>query len=133
MQQTQKYKLNLIESSDPFLPEALNQNTQKVEDVLKEKMEGPVAELDARVTVLEAHKFACGIYTGNYIPSRTPEEQFVPLPFTPKAVIVCKGREVCTYIEGYLLSQYLYAVQNGFRAGILINGNGEPFSFFAFR
>lgn len=37
MQQTQKYKLNLIEGSDPFLPDGLNQNPKKIEDVLAEK------------------------------------------------------------------------------------------------
>lgn len=31
MQQTVKHKLNLIESSDPFLPDALNANTRKGE------------------------------------------------------------------------------------------------------
>ena len=34
MQHTDKYKLNLIETSDAFSPDALNENTRKVEDVL---------------------------------------------------------------------------------------------------
>lgn len=34
MQQTDKYQLNLIEPSDSFLPDGLNENTQKLEDVL---------------------------------------------------------------------------------------------------
>ena len=34
MQHTEKYKLNLIEPSDPFLPDSLNQNTQKIEDAM---------------------------------------------------------------------------------------------------
>ena len=34
MQQTEKYKFNLIETSDAFSPEALNQNAQKLEDAL---------------------------------------------------------------------------------------------------
>lgn len=37
MKQTNKYKLNLIETSDPFGPEALNENTQKLEDALEAK------------------------------------------------------------------------------------------------
>ena len=58
MQQTETYKLNLIESSDPFLPDALNENTQKLEEVVSEKL----GEMDARVTVLEGFKFACGSF-----------------------------------------------------------------------
>ena len=58
MQQTETYKLNLIESSDPFLPDALNENTQKLEEVVSEKL----GEMDQRVTVLECHHFACGSY-----------------------------------------------------------------------
>ena len=40
MQQTEKYKLNLIESSDPFLPDGLNQNTLKLEEVVSQHLEG---------------------------------------------------------------------------------------------
>ena len=34
MQHTNKYKFNIIEADDPFSPDALNENTQKVEDAL---------------------------------------------------------------------------------------------------
>ena len=34
MQQTNKYHFNLIDTSDAFSPEALNANTQKLEDAL---------------------------------------------------------------------------------------------------
>ena len=43
MQQTETYKLNLIESSDPFLPDALNENTRKIEEVvdgLEQRVQG---------------------------------------------------------------------------------------------
>ena len=85
MQQTQKYKLNLIESSDPFLPDGLNANTQKIEDVLAEKMEGPMVALDQRVTALEAHKIILGSYIGTGV-DQIP--RFVDLGFTPIAVCV---------------------------------------------
>ena len=87
MQQTEKYKLNLIESSDPFLPEGLNQNTQKIEDAMTAHEAAVEARMDAtdqRVTVLEAHKFACGTYTG----TNHQVTQTVQLPFTPKAVFI---------------------------------------------
>ncbi len=131
MQQTEKYKLNLIESSDPFLPEALNQNTQKVEEVLSENLEG----MDARVTVLEAHKFACGVYIGNSA-SSVNNEQFIPLPFTPKAVVVWYPHtNWYTYacIEGYSLTPFLRWAENGFIAGSAVNDNNVKFPFIAFR
>lgn len=84
MQQTQKYKLNLIESSDPFLPEGLNANTQKIEEVLKGMEDGPLAEMDARVTVLEGHKMA----VGSFVCDPAPEQQFIPTGFMPSFVII---------------------------------------------
>ena len=78
MQQTEKYKLNLIEPSDPFLPKGLNENTQKIEEVLQTHMEGPVADLENRVTVLEGHRFAYGLVTGDGV---------MHLGFKPLAVL----------------------------------------------
>ena len=90
MQQTQTYKLNLIESSDPFSPDALNANTQKVEDVLARReavSDEKLAEMDGRVTVLEGHKFTWGSYHGNGGSSQT-----VQIGFTPVAVLVVGTR-----------------------------------------
>ena len=86
MQQTQKYKLNLIESSDPFMPEGLNQNTQKVEQVLAAQEaanDQKLAAVAGRVTALEAHRFVIGSYQGD-----SAQTRFVPLGFTPLLVIV---------------------------------------------
>ena len=49
MQQTANYKLNLIETNDPFSPEALNENARKMESALD-------AEKAARETTLAAEK-----------------------------------------------------------------------------
>lgn len=88
MQQTQKYKLNLIESSDPFLPDALNQNTQKLENALSAAIEGHRAETNARLTVLEAHKVVLGKYTGFRTSTENMteynREMFIDLGFRPK-------------------------------------------------
>ena len=69
MQQTQKYKLNLIESSDPFLPEGLNQNTRKVEEVLSENLETMRTDLNAVIAGLgtggKNARVAWGSYVGN--------------------------------------------------------------------
>ena len=81
MQHTDKYNFNLIETSDPFSPDALNENTQKVEDVLathkavvdsalksqKLEWEGADETLDGRLSALEQGRMAykCGSYTGD--------------------------------------------------------------------
>ncbi len=56
MQQTEKYKLDLIETSDPFSPDALNANAQKLEDA--------AIALDGRVLSLEGRRMVFGIYYG---------------------------------------------------------------------
>lgn len=74
MQQTTKYQLNIIETSDPFGPEPLNQNTQAVEDKLAAvdaKADAAQATADAaQATADSAFKpgqmpYAVGTYTGN--------------------------------------------------------------------
>ena len=70
MQQTEKYKLNLIEPTDPFLPDGLNQNTQKMEDAMiahETEVAGALSTMDQRVTVLEGFHFACGRARTNFI------------------------------------------------------------------
>ena len=85
MQQTKTYKLNLMETSDTFSPDPLNQNTQMIEDALSaetvRRTAGDTA-LDSRVTVLEGHKVAVGSYTG------AGELQTIQLGFRPRAVII---------------------------------------------
>ena len=114
MQQTEKYKLNLIEPSDPFLPDSLNQNTQKVEDVLIDKMEGPVTELDHRVSVLEAHRLAFGYFNGSM------DRQFIELGFRPKVVFV--------HDKGKLSSALSVDTPEGVYSPITIEDTG--FSFY---
>lgn len=83
MQQTEKYKFNLIEPSDPFLPDGLNENTQKIEDALTAHEN----TVEQRLTVLEGHKVALGSYTGTCRDTTEAEqtkEQFVYLGFRPR-------------------------------------------------
>lgn len=85
MQQTDKYKLNLIETSDTFSPEALNENAQKLEAALEavraEAATGDAA-LDQRLQVFEAKRFAFG----TYLPSVTTFN--VSLGFRPRVVFI---------------------------------------------
>ena len=132
MQQTETYKLNLIESSDPFLPDALNENTQKLEEVVSEKL----GEMDQRVTVLEATKLVAGVFKSTNIPN-----DIIELGFTPEAVILSDAHganQVCfiTKAGSYVGNGNVVVVENGFQ---LVNGggstavnNGRPICFFAF-
>ena len=77
MQQTEKYKLNLIERDDVFSPDALNENMEKVEAAIA----AGDAELDSRVTMLEAKKIVVGTYV-------VQGSITVELGFTPIAVVI---------------------------------------------
>lgn len=84
MQQTETYKLNLMETTDTFSPAPLNENTQKLEEALRDGLEAARAEaaaLDARLEVCEAHHIAVGIYTA------ASTQLDINLGFQPKAVI----------------------------------------------
>ena len=132
MQQTETYKLNLIESSDPFSPQALNENTQKLEEVVSEKL----GEMDQRVTVLEATKLVAGVFKSTNIPN-----DIIELGFTPEAVFLSDAHganQVCfiTKAGSYVGNGNVVVVENGFQ---LVNGggstavnNGRPICFFAF-
>ena len=122
MQQTETYKLNLIESSDPFLPNALNENTQKIEEVVHEKL----GEMDQRVTVLEAKKFAVGTYK-----AEMNETLKVEVGFTPIALYVGQSRKFST-IHGLILPgdtnipPFLEIVEGGFTTNIMDGHTAYP-------
>ena len=130
MQQTETYKLNLIESSDPFLPDALNENTQKIEEVVQEKL----GEMDARVTVLEGFKFASGFYTG------TGGAQTIELPFSPVAVLTplaTRGAPILSVKGRTAPERGLRPVENGFIVDqysndVAVNSNGGIYHYIAF-
>lgn len=95
MQQTETYKLNLVEGEDTFSPLPLNENA--------EKLEAALGGLDARVTTLEVHKIAVGKYNG------TAKRQIIELGFTPRAVIANSRKPNIVYMA--------LAVPDGFPVG----------------
>ena len=124
MQHTDKYKLNLIETSDAFSPDALNENTRKVEDVLAAQAAAEAAAretadgaLDQRLTVLEGRRLVVGTYTGN----GDTAGQIIDLGFTPAAVLLGKdgkGLYLLTPDNPGLypmVPPYLQIVEGGFR------------------
>ena len=114
MQQTETYKLNLIESSDPFLPDALNENTRKIEEVVS----GSLGDMDERIKVFEAKRFACGTCTANNV--ETPN--VVELGFTPVAVAIhyCRGSDGATALSvtGVPANTGLDIIEGGFQFNI---------------
>ena len=85
MQHTETYNLNLIETSDTFSPDPLNQNAQALEDAVEDaRAEARAAEsaLNARVLSLEGKHIKCGMYTA----SADAAPMTVSLGFTPRAV-----------------------------------------------
>ena len=81
MQQTEKYKLNLIEKTDTFSPDPLNENMQRVEAAIA----AGDAALDQRVTALEVKKIVFGSYKP--VPTKNGEPMTIDLGFTPVAVL----------------------------------------------
>lgn len=138
MQQTEKYKLNLIEPDDPFLPDGLNKSTQKIENALSGEAAARAAgdaALDQRVTVLEGRKITWGMYDGNNV-----EGRIIPLPFTPKFVIVHRhgyGSSAYMGLEGHD-GIYIKVNEGGFWVATLtnthdsINRSGEKYLYMAF-
>lgn len=64
MQQTSKYQFNLVDATDDFSPEPLNQNAQKTEDKFAE-VEADLADLVTEVGAGGHNcRIACGTYTG---------------------------------------------------------------------
>lgn len=129
MQHTDKYKLDLIEKEDAFSPDALNENTQKVEAALIAH-EGAVKEvtdgLDQRVTVLEAKKFAVGTYK-----IEISETLNIQVGFTPIALYVGQSRRFST-VHGLILPgdtnipPFLQIVEGGFTTNIVDGHTAYP-------
>ena len=117
MQQTEKRNLNIIEPSDPFLPDALNENTRKIEAALEAHEDAVAAQVDAldqRIQVIEAKKFVYGSF---YVPD--PNRHHVSLGFTPKLVYIYwahfPGTISCMIAEGlYSPGETLTITEEGF-------------------
>lgn len=130
MKQTQQHQFNLIETTDTFSPEPLNQNMETLEQALSELAgrndagDAQAAALAKRVTALEGHYFRTGTFTGN------GGEQTVYLGFTPRCVIIGDYQSTCVLISNVTFhfgntkaaeiregGFYIYDSSNPFRSG----------------
>ena len=132
MQQTNQYKLNLIESGDHFSPIPLNENAQKVEDVLKNQSDAlntlqaqhtqDIAALQTQLAqgigtlTASALKIATGSYTGTNTYGSS-NKNTLAFDFTPKLVFVVGD----TYY-----SFFIYGAKYGLGGS---GGGGEPYRY----
>ena len=80
MQQTTKYQFKLIEGSDDFSPQPLNDNVEKVEQALTEFE----AALETVQDATEVLPYVTGSYTGD----GSTNDRVITLGFMPKFVII---------------------------------------------
>ena len=88
MQHTDKYQLNLIEASDTFSPDPLNENARRLEQAISaeaaaqdQARAADIAALDQRLQVFEAKHIA----VGTYYPQTDID---VDLGFAPSCVVI---------------------------------------------
>ena len=116
MQQTEHYRLNLIEPGDTFSTDPLNQNMEKVEaalDAARAEAKAGDGALDTRLAVLEARKIVVGTYTGT-----GESRRFVDLGFEARAVFAQKSGDRPTFsIRDHACSNAFYLEGTGFRVG----------------
>ena len=156
MKKTEAYNLNVIETSDAFSPDPLNENTALLEQALSSANAGTAAEakpraaavsaVEKRVAALEAHKFAVGTYTGTG--TKTGDSQTIKLGISPAAVFVSNARYALASVRGALAltgnpdTGILEIVSGGFKAygyrdtganpPPSANENGQVYRYIAF-
>ncbi|MDE6261449.1 MAG: hypothetical protein K2M42_11455 [Oscillospiraceae bacterium] len=126
MQQTETYQLNLIETSDTFSPEPLNENMEKVEAKFA-GLDQADAALNSRVTVLEGHKIAVGSYTGGGSQAYT-----VQVGFRPRAVIIQQATHIGDCFMATAAGGCVTLTDTGFalKGGEMLN-NGSRYNYIA--
>ena len=89
MQQTTKYQFKLIEGSDDFSPQPLNDNVEKMEEVLTELDTAIVVVQSAMDEVADAFTPTNMPYvTGSYTGDGSTTNRTINLGFKPKLVII---------------------------------------------
>ena len=116
MQQTNQYKLNLIESGDSFSPQPINENTELLDETL--------SELGQTVDYLNQNhlKISVGSYVGNgKNGASTPNT--LTFPFTPKIVFIVADAQGCMF-GGTI---FLYGQTQSTNLGNSVNSSGSAY------
>ena len=108
MQHTEAYNLNLIETSDTFSPDPLNQNAQLLEDAVEAEAAARTAAdsaLSQRIQVFEAKRFKYGTYKNT-----ETTKLYVNVGFRPKIVFIQHATSFATRVlfdeTGYPTAYY---------------------------
>ena len=114
MQQTEKRGFNIIETSDAFSPDALNDNTRKLEAALDAHEEA----VAVRLAGLEKFHFAYGNYVGSGSgnPGVTVTRGFVP------SIVMVQSSSYGTYLLD-AATGWVRFTEDGFR--VALNGEGS--------
>ncbi len=135
MQQTQNYKLNLIETNDPLSPAPLNENADKIEAALLTKTaEARTDGLEQRILTLESKPIIVGSYVGD---KGTLATQFIPVGFTPSLVLVQSDTGgLCIAWTDHPWKSVVVIEEGGFRIGATqgwtLNSPNHRYAFIAF-
>ena len=104
MQQTNQYKFNLIESGDQFSPAPLNENMEKVEEVL--------GELQQKIAFAGNCKKFTGTYVGTGTYGSVSDATTLTFSEAPQLVIVSRKQD-----------SFFAVLIQGVTKGILFNGS----------
>ena len=138
MQQTEKYKLNLIEMSDTFSPEPLNENMEALEAALTDGLAAEAAArqsietaLGRRVSTLEGRRYSVGTYTGDGTTGNNGQTVYVG--FTPSAVLIQGTSGTTLMCSSSFSFNLIKLVSGGFqvRDSSHTNRNNEHYCYFA--
>ena len=135
MQHTETYNLNLIETSDTFSPDPLNQNAQALEDAVEAaRAEAQAADsaLDARLKVFEAKHVKVGMY--RVLNTLVPLT--INVGFTPKVVLAFDptGQRFGSLYQGYSISSTPPSeiVPGGFRINTVTSNGLSAGGYFVY-
>lgn len=134
MQHTETLNLNLIETSDPFSPAPLNENTLALEaalGALRADLDSTGISLADRVTALEGRKISVGTYHG------TGSTVSIRVGFTPKVVLVtyprmgtCALAVTGSTIGFVTITSGGFDVRNG-SGSLQFSGTSDTYHYFA--
>ena len=101
MQQTEIYKLNLIESTDTFSPAPLNSNAQTVEDALADHAAQLASHnMSLAQLAIDDLQLSTGSYTGNGT-CGSDHENKLNFQFMPKLVMIMGETQFCLFLRGF--------------------------------
>ena len=118
MQQTTKYQFKLIEGSDDFSPQPLNDNVEKVEEALSDMEDAIDGVMEAAYTP-DNKPFVVGSYSGGGLNSK-----MITLGFRPSLVIISGDK----YTDDPTEAAQYFTVANSNRPGLVVELEDTGFS-----